>query len=154
VQLSVTLMSLSASKSHTSKPLIANRKNTMKYIFILISLLTAAALVVSQSTDVDVNLTWSAPTTRTDGSVLTASEIVHYEIYCTNGKTATVTTTNHTFSYSRLTESGEQSCSVSVGASDGDDRFVIMSEPATESFVIPSLFATPSPATNLTITVG
>ena len=129
----------------------------MKYIFILISLLTAAALVVSQSTDVDVQLTWSAPTTRTDGSVLTASEIIHYEIYCTdgtNGKTATVTTTHHTFSYSRLTESGEQSCSVIVGASDGDDRFVIMSEPVTESFVIPSLFATPSPATNLTITVS
>ena len=129
----------------------------MKILILFISLLTAAALVVSQSADVDVQLTWSAPTTRTDGSVLTASEIVHYEIYCTdstNGKTATVTTTHHTFSYSRLTESGEQSCSVIVGASDGDDRFVIMSEPVTESFVIPSLFATPSPATNLTITVG
>ena len=129
----------------------------MKILILFISLLTAAALVVSQSTGVDVQLTWSAPTTRTDGSVLTASEIVHYEIYCTdstNGKTATVTTTHHTFSYSRLTESGEQSCSVIVGASDGDDRFVIMSEPVTESFVIPSLFATPSPATNLTITVG
>ena len=150
-------MSLSASKSHTSNQSTANRKNTMKYIFILISLLSAAALVVSQSTDVDVQLTWSAPTTRTDGSVLTAGEIVHYEIHCTdstNGKTATVTTTHHTFSYSRLTESGEQSCSVIVGASDGDDRFVIMSEPVTESFVIPSLFARPSPATNLTITVG
>ena len=129
----------------------------MKILILFISLLTAAALVVSQSADVDVQLTWSAPTTRTDGSVLTASEIVHYEIYCTdgtNGKTATVTTTHHTFSYSRLTESGEQSCSVIVGASDGDDRFVIMSEPVTESFVIPALFATPSPATNLTITVG
>ena len=133
----------------------------MKILILFISLLTAAALVVSQSADVDVQLTWSAPTTRTDGSVLTASEIIHYEIYCTdstNGKTATVTTTHHTFSYSRLTESGEQSCSVivgaSYGASDGDDRFVIMSEPVTESFVIPALFATPSPATNLTITVS
>ena len=89
----------------------------MKILILFISLLTAAALVVSQSADVDVQLTWSAPTTRTDGSVLTASEIVHYEIYCTdstNGKTATVTTTHHTFSYSRLTESGEQSCSVMV----------------------------------------
>ena len=126
----------------------------MKILILLISLLTAAALVVSQSADVDVQLTWSAPTTRTDGSVLTASEILGYEVECTSGKTATVTSLNHTLSYSRLTESGEQSCSVSVGASDGDDRFVIMSEPATESFVIPSLFATPSPASNLTITVG
>ena len=63
----------------------------MKYIFILISLLTAAALVVSQSADVDVQLTWSAPTTRTDGSVLTAGEILGYELECTSGKTATVT---------------------------------------------------------------
>jgi hypothetical protein len=126
----------------------------MKYIFILISLLTAAALVVSQSTDVDVQLTWSAPTTRIDGSVLTAGEILGYEVECTSGKTATVTSLNHTFSYSRLTESGEQSCSVIVGASDGDDRFVIMSEPVTESFVIPALFSAPSPASNLTITVG
>ena len=126
----------------------------MKILILFISLLTAAALVVSQSADVDVQLTWSAPTTRIDSSPLAASEILGYEVECTSGKTATVTGTNHTFSYSRLTESGEQSCSVIVGASDGDDRFVIMSEPVTESFVIPALFATPSPATNLTITVG
>ena len=128
----------------------------MKILILFISLLTAAALVVSQSADVDVQLTWSAPTTRTDGSVLTASEIIHYEIYCTdstNGKTATVTTTHHTFSYSRLTESGEQSCSVRVRATDGGDE-VLVSTPVTESFVIPSLFAAPSPASNLTITVG
>ena len=125
----------------------------MKYIFILISLLTAAALVVSQSADVDVQLTWSAPTTRTDGSVLTAGEILGYELECTDGKTATVTSLNHTFSYSRLTESGEQSCSVRVRATDGGDE-VLVSTPVTESFVIPALFATPSPASNLTITVG
>ena len=60
----------------------------MKILILFISLLTAAALVVSQSADVDVQLTWSAPTTRTDGSVLTASEIVHYEIYCTDARMA------------------------------------------------------------------
>ena len=128
----------------------------MKILILFISLLTAAALVVSQSADVDVQLTWSAPTTRTDGSVLTASEIIHYEIYCTdstNGKTATVTTTHHTFSYSRLTESGEQSCSVRVRATDGGDE-VLVSTPVSESFVIPALFSAPSPASNLTITVG
>ena len=91
----------------------------MKILILFISLLTAAALVVSQSADVDVQLTWSAPTTRTDGSVLTAGEILGYEVECTSGKTATVTSLNHTFSYSRLTESGEQSCSVRVRATDG-----------------------------------
>ena len=125
----------------------------MKILILFISLLTAAALVVSQSADVDVQLTWSAPTTRTDGSVLTASEILGYEVECTSGKTATVTSLNHTFSYSRLTESGEQSCSVRVRATDGGDE-VLVSTPVTESFVIPSLFATPSPVSNLTITVG
>jgi hypothetical protein len=125
----------------------------MKYLIILISLLTAAALVVSQSTDVDVNLTWGAPTTRTDGSALTASEILGYELECTSGKTATVTGTNHSFSYSRLTESGSQSCSVRVRATDGGDE-VLVSTSVTESFVIPALFAAPSPASNLTITVG
>ena len=125
----------------------------MKILILFISLLTAAALVVSQSADVDVQLTWSAPTTRIDSSPLAASEILGYEVECTSGKTATVTGTNHTFSYSRLTESGEQSCSVRVRATDGGDE-VLVSTPVTESFVIPSLFAAPSPASNLTITVG
>lgn len=109
----------------------------------------ASVFGISQGSDRQVELTWDAPTTRIDGTPLPASEIVGYDLQCSNGESQIVVTgTSVTLSVApSLLE-----CSL-VTLATGDNGEVLRSEPATASLVVVPFLAAPLKASNFDMKV-
>jgi hypothetical protein len=109
----------------------------------------ASVFGISQGSDRQVELTWDAPTERIDGTPLPASEIVGYDLQCSNGESQIVVTgTSITISVApSLLE-----CSL-VTLAAGDNGEVLRSEPATSSLVVVPFLAAPVKAPNFDMKV-
>lgn len=107
-------------------------------------------LGITQPQTADVTLSWTNPTERTDGTALLATELATFTLTCSGGKSETglATETSHTFNYSRVTESGDHSCSVFVTDTGGR-----VTSAVTTNFVVETFLFAPKAPTDFTATV-
>jgi PKD repeat protein len=98
-----------------------------------------------------INLTWTLPTTRTDGSALTPTDIAKVSIFDGSTGTLIADLPGSATSYESTTDAtpGTYAFNVTVTDTTGNT-----SAPASTSIVVPTpVVAPPSPVTNLTATL-
>lgn len=123
-------------------------KRTREDIFVGLAVLAYIALVVcvvfagkvhAQTTNTTGPLptfSWSAPTMRTDGSALPASDIAHYTLTCDSLKVAQPGGTLTTFKLTSPLAAGAHSCTIDVTDTAGSTS--AESNPVNFTVVLPA----------------
>lgn len=117
-------------------------------IFCIIAIAIFSGYLVSQQKTALVILTWDAPTTRIDGTLLPASEILEYEITCTDREAVVDgSLTTHQFIYNRQTEAGTKVCTIKTRATGDTPEEVLVSAPSAPAVevIIPRVVVIPKP---------